>query len=232
MVAQSNSTLTLHMHPLSSYCWKVLIALYEFETPFHAHRIDGKPTNDPSYAALWPFAKMPLLQDGERVVPETSIIIDDLQARHPGTVALIPTDADTAREVRLWDRVLDLYVHAPLQKLVSDRLRPEQDRDAVGVAEARATLDTAYAMLDRRMRGRTWIASNAFSMADCAAFPPLFYIDAVHPYRAAQPALAAYVERLLERPAIRRVLEEARPWLRYFPFADALEPRFLTTTVA
>jgi glutathione S-transferase len=226
------SILTLHMHPLASHCWKVLVALYESGTPFRAVQIDGVPKDDAAYAGLWPMPKMPLLQDGDLVLPETSIIIDHLQARHPGSAALIPADGDTAREVRLWDRFFDLYVHTPMQKLVSDRLRPEGAKDALGVEEARATLDTAYAMLDRRMAGRIWAAGEAFSMADCAAMPPLFYVDAVHPYRATYPALAAYFERLASRPSVQRVIREARPWLPYFPFADALEPRFLGAQAA
>ncbi|MBV9511601.1 MAG: glutathione S-transferase family protein [Caulobacteraceae bacterium] len=224
--------LILHMHPLASYCWKVLLALYEAGTPFRAVQVDGVPKDDKSYASLWPIAKMPLLQDGDLVLPETSIIIDYLQGRHPGAAALIPADADAAREVRLWDRVFDLYVHTPMQKFVSDRLRPEGAKDALGVEEARATLDVAYAMLDRRMAGRAWVAGDAFSMADCAALPPLFYADAVYPYRVAYPALAAYFERLVARPSVQRVIREAQPWLQYFPFAEALEPRFLAAQSA
>ena len=222
--------MTLNMHPLASYCWKVLLALYESNVPFRAVQIDGVPKDDEDYADLWPLAKMPLLQDRGHVVPETSIIIEYLQARHPGAAFLIPLDEDASREVRLWDRVLDLYVHASLQKIVSDRLRPDGAKDPHGVEEARATLDTAYAMLDRRMAGREWTAGDTFSMADCAAMPPLFYVDAVHPYRAGYPALAAYFERLLLRPSVKRVIREAQPWMKYFPFADALEPRFLAAT--
>jgi len=215
------------MHPLASYCWKVLVALYEAGTPFRPLQIDGLPKQDEAYADLWPIAKMPLLQDRALVLPESSIIIDYLQAHHPGSAVLIPADPDAAREVRLWDRVFDLYVHAPMQKIVSDRLRPEGAKDPHGVQEARASLDVAYAMLERRMAERTWAAGEAFSMADCAALPPLFYVDAIHPYRAAYPAVAAYFERLASRASVQRVIREAQPWLRYFPFAEALEPRFL-----
>jgi glutathione S-transferase len=129
----------------------------------------------------------------------------------------------------LWDRFFDLYVHTPMQKFVSDRMRPESAKDPVGVNEARSILDTAYAMLNRRMAERAWAAGDAFSMADCAAMPPLFYADAVHPYRATNPALATYFERLMSRPSAQRVIREAQPWLQYFPFVDSLEPRFLAT---
>ena len=128
--------LILHMHPLAFYCWKVLIALYEADTPFRSVQVDGAPQENEAYRELWPIAKMPLLQDGEQFVPETSIIIDYLQSRHPGAIVLIPADEDAAREVRLWDRFFDLYVHTPMQKIVSDHLRPEHARDPMGVEEA------------------------------------------------------------------------------------------------
>ena len=232
MVANDQSSLILHMHPLASYCWKVLIALYESETAFRAQLIGSVPDDDRAIAERWPLAKMPLLQDGDHLVPETSIIIEYLQDQCPGAASLIPADGETAREVRLWDRFCDLYVHTPMQKCVSDRLRPEGDRDAFGVDEARAMLDTAYAMLDRRMTGRDYVAGDAFSMADCAAMPPLFYVRAIHPFDSAFPALAAYFERLLLRPSVQRVLHEAQPWFQYFPFEDALEPRFRTGAAA
>lgn len=221
----SEPALTLHMHPLASYCWKVLLALYEAGTPFRIAQVNGQPKQDAAYAALWPIAKMPLLRDGETTVPETSIIIDYLEARHPGAAVLIPRDPDAAREVRLWDRFFDLYVHTPMQKIVSDRLRPEESKDPAGVEEARATLDTAYAMLELRMAERVWAAGEAFSMADCAAMPPLFYLRAIHPY-SAHGALDSYFERLAARPCARRVVAEAQPWFQYFPFADGIEPRF------
>jgi glutathione S-transferase len=227
-----NEQLTLYMHPLASFCWKVLLALYEAGSPFQTVQIDGVPKDYQAFAELWPIAKMPLLKDGESVVPETSIIIEYLQAHHPGSARLIPGDADAAREVRLWDRFFDLYVHAPMQAIVSNRLRPNGTQDDLGIESARATFDTAYPMLDRRMAERTWVAGEAFSMADCAAMPPLFYADAVHPYRARYPALAAYFERLVNRPSAQRVIREAQPWMQYFPFADALEPRFLTADAA
>jgi glutathione S-transferase len=228
----NESTLTLHQHPLASYCWKVLVALYELETPFRRVQIDGVPKDNKEYAQMWPIAKMPLLQDGALVVPETSIIIEYLQAHHPGSITLIPADPDAAREVRLWDRFFDLYVQTPMQKFVSDRMRPEDAKDPVGVNEARATLDTAYAMLDRRFAERTWAAGDAFSMADCSAFPALFYVEAVRPYRASYPALAAYFEQLVGRASVQRVIREAQPWLQYFPFVEALDPRFLAAQAA
>lgn len=220
--------LTLYYHPLAAYCWKVLIALYEAGTPFKAEMLNGRPSEDAAFTALWPIGKMPVLQDAARgeVVPETSIIIDYLDQYYPGPARMIPADPDAAREARLWERVFDLYVATPMQKRVSDRLRPDDQRDPAGVTDANAALDTVYALLEARMAGRTWAAGEGFGLADCAALPALFYAEAVHPFSPAHPALAAYLDGLVARPSVRRVLVEAQPWLQYFPFHEALNPRF------
>jgi glutathione S-transferase len=220
--------LTLYAHPLSSYCWKVLVALYEMGTPFQQVLVDGLPRAHPALSGFWPIGKMPLLHDAARdqAVPEASIIIEYLQRHHPGARTLIPGEAAPQIEARLWDRVFDLYVHTPLQKLVSDRLRPDEDKDPAGVAEAKALLDTAYAMLDDRMATREWVAGEAFTLAECAAMPALFYAQAAYPFAPRHPALGAYLDRLTDRPSARRTIGEARPYFRFFPFHDGLDPRF------
>ena len=167
-------TLTLHAHPLSSYCWKALIALYENDTPFTFRLLDfGNEASAGAFRALWPLAKMPVLVDGERVIVESSIVIEYLALHHPGPVPLIPADPDAALEVRRLDRIFDNYVMTPMQKIVGDRLRPADWGDPHGVEEARQLLDTSFGWLERELAGRTWASGEAFSLADCAAAPSL-----------------------------------------------------------
>lgn len=216
-------SLTLHMHPLASYCWKVLIALYENDTPFEAHLVDlGDPRVVAAFKALWPTARMPLLVDEarDRTVPETSIIIEYLQAAYPGPVRFIPDDPETALRARLLDRLFDNYVQEPMQKIVGDRIRPAGAKDPHGVAHARAQLAMAYDLLEGQLAGRTWAAGEAFSLADCAAAPALFYADKVAPLGAAHPVVSAYLDRLLARPSFARVLQEAEPYFAMFPTED------------
>jgi glutathione S-transferase len=222
------TTLTLHAHPLSSYCWKVLVPLYENGTPFRLELIEGPPKTHAAFTRMWPIGKMPVLEDRGRgqVLAETSIIIEYLQQHYPGAVTLLPTSAPAQLEARLWDRFFDLYVHTPMQKLVSDRMRPEDQKDPAGAADARATLDIAYAMLEQRAAIRTWATGDEFSIADCSAIPALFYAKAVHPISESLCQLASYFNRLMERPAVRRTVREAQPYFQYFPFHDALETRF------
>jgi glutathione S-transferase len=213
-------SLTLHFHPLSSFCWKALIALYENDIPFTPKLVDlGNPAERAALLKLWPIGKFPVLQDDARgeIVPETSIIIEYLDRHYPGRVRFIPSDADSALQTRLRDRFYDLYVHLPMQKIMGDRLRAEGKNDPHGVEEARAQLRTSYAMIDRQMAAGTWAMGDDFSLADCAAAPALFYGCMAVPFGEVEKNLAAYFDRLKARPAFARVLKEAEPYFNMVP---------------
>ena len=210
--------LQLYYHPFSSYCQKALIAFYENGIVFEPRVLDG-PDNPAmqELAALWPMKRFPLLRDGGHTVIEASCIIEHLGLHHPGPVRLIPEDPRAALQVRMLDRFFDNYVSTPQQKIVADALRPPDARDAHGVAQARAMLDTAYAWLEQAMAGREWAAGDSFSLADCAAAPFLFYADWSHAIGDAHPNVLAYRRRLLQRPSFARAVDEARPFRHYFP---------------
>jgi glutathione S-transferase len=221
--------LTLHFHPLASFCWKVLIALYENGAPFEGRVVNlGDSEARAAFAALWPTAKIPLLEDNGRIVPETSIMIEHLDRRHPGRISLLPADPEQQLETRLWDRVFDLYVMGPMQTFIAQQLRPETDRDARTEAEAVADLRTAYDLIENRMRSRMWAAGHEFSMADCAAAPALFYAAIVSPFPPKHTNLARYFEGLMARPSVARTISEAQPYFKYFPLRHAMPSRFLS----
>jgi glutathione S-transferase len=224
-------TLTLHYHPLSSYCHKVLIALDILEIDVDKQVVNpGDAAERATLLALWPTGKIPLLVDAGRPVPETSLMIEHLQRHHArGGCTLLPADPDEALQVRLWDRIFDLYVMTPMQVHTADLLRPEGQRDAYGVAQAREQLLSAYALIDRHLDGRTWACGEAFSMADCAAAPALFYALAYVPLPPKLVHLHAYFERLVVHPAVARTIDQARPWLKYFPGRAGLDRRFFDT---
>jgi glutathione S-transferase len=208
----------LYAHPFSSYCQKVLIALYETETPFEWRLLaPGNEAVAAEHAALWPLRRMPVLVDGDRTVVEASIIVEYLDLYHPGAARMLPADPRTALEVRTMDRFFDNYVMTPMQRIVFDFIRTRESRHPPTVAEARDLLDTAYRWLDGRMRGRTWAAGDAFGLADCAAAPSLFYADWVHPIPPELTHARAYRARLLSRPSFARAVDEARPYRAHFP---------------
>jgi glutathione S-transferase len=214
-------TLTLHFHPLSSYCQKVLIALYENGTPFEKQIVNlGDTDSAAAFRKLWPVGKMPGLHDssGDRAIPESSIIIEYLQQHYPGGAALIPAEPAAALNTRLADRFYDLHVHDPMQRIVGDKLRPADKRDPYGVEAAKAILRSSYGIVDREMapHKRTWAIGEAFTLADCAAAPPLFFANKLVPF-AEHKHLAAYFDRLSQRPSVARTFSEAEPFLKFFP---------------
>ena len=216
--------LTLYYHPLASYCHKVLIALYENGTEFEKKLINLADDADRAeLRAIWPIGKFPVIRDHTRGrdLPESTVIIEYLERYFAGERPLIPSDWEGALQVRLWDRFFDNYLQLPMQQIVADMRGAKGD-----VTKERTTLKTAYDMLDKHMVSRTWVASPAFSMADCAAAPALFYASCVEPIPEVCTHLSAYVARLTERPSFRRVIEEAKPYFSFFPFADAIPKRF------
>jgi glutathione S-transferase len=212
--------MTLHFHPLSSFCWKALIGLYELGIPFEKHLVDlSNDAARASFAHLWPIAKFPVLRDHgrNRTVPESTIILEYVDRVSPGRVRLVPADPERALECRLRDRLYDLYIHVPMQKIVGDKLRPEGKRDPFGVEQARAQMETAYAVADEQLRGGPWATGADFSLADCAALPALFYGNRVVSFGGRWKNVEAYLERLKGRASVARVLEEARPYFDMLP---------------
>ena len=209
--------LTLYGHPISSFTWKALIALYENDTPFEPFVIDQDSYAE--FKALWPIAKFPVLRDSDRgvLVTEASVIIEYLDVHYPGRTRFLPNALDAALEVRRWDRFFDLYVNTPMSKIVTDRIRPEGGADPHGVEEARALVRTAYDVLEQHLREQPFAVGERFSMADCAAAPALYYAVRNVPLNGAHPRIDAYRTRLIERPSFARALEEAQPLFHIYP---------------
>jgi glutathione S-transferase len=213
-------SLTLYFHPLSSFSQKALIALYENETPFERSIVDLADANSSEqFKKVWPIGKFPVLRDDakDRTVPESSIIIEYLAQHYPGRTQLVPADPELARQTRMRDRFYDLYVNVPMQKVVTDRLRPAGRNDLHGVEEAKALLQTACGLVDQEMATKTWAMGDEFSMADCAAAPSLFYANMVMPFGDTYKNAVAYLGRLMKRPSFARALEEAQPYFRFIP---------------
>jgi glutathione S-transferase len=213
-------TLKLYYHPLSSYCHKVLIPLYENETAFEPVMVDlGDPQSRAAFLNVWPIGKFPVIEDTERgaTVPESSIIIEYLEQYFPGKTRLLPQDADLARQVRMRDRFFDLHIHTPMQKIMGDTLRPEGRKDPQGVDDAFRLMRTALSVLEDIVRSNTWAAGDAFTLADCAAAPALFYANRLIPLAKEFPNSNAYLNRLKERPSYIRVLQEAEPYFHMLP---------------
>jgi len=211
--------LKLYFHPLSSFCWKALIALYENDTPFEPVVVNlGEAASRAAFLDVWSIGQFPVIRDEARdwLVPESSIIVEYLDQHYPGPTRFIPADPDLARQVRMRDRFFDLHVQVQMQKIVGDRIRPDGQRDPYGVEQARTRLTTALAMTEKAI-GEEWAMGADFTLADCSAAPALFYADKVISLKGRYDRTLAYLERLKARPSFARTLKEAAPFLSMFP---------------
>lgn len=209
--------LTLYGHPISSFTWKVLTALYENDTPFDQITVDENTYAE--FSAHWPMGKFPILIDSDRkaTVIETSVVIEYLDKYYRGRTRFVPDNFDTALEVRRWDRVFDNYVMTPMTKIVVDRIRPEGKGDAHGVEDARRLLNQAYGVIETQLADRDFIVGDSFTLADCAAAPALWYAARNAPFDGRFPRTAAYLERLTNRPSFARAVKGSEPLFHMYP---------------
>jgi glutathione S-transferase len=209
--------LALYAHPFSSFCWKVQIALDADGTPYDYRNVDPSHSGVmDELKALWPLGKFPVLVDDGQVVIETSCIIEHLQARHPGPNVWIP-EGELGRRVRFLDRFFDLHVQGNMQPTVNNAIRAEGQRDPYGAELGLKKLRVAYDWLEEHLPDSEWAAGDAFTLADCAAAPALFYADWVEEIGDGRARLKAYRARLLAHPAVSKSIEGARPYRHYFP---------------
>ena len=213
-------SLTLHFHPLASYCWKALIALYENDTPFTPNLVDlGNPAERAALVKLWGVGKFPVLRDDVRneTIPESSIVVEYLDQHYRGRTRFIPDDPARALQTRLRDRFYDLYVHLPMQKIMLDRLRPADKKDPQGVEEARARHKLDYpSYIDN---GHLY-----WDALDNHYWPTVYLVDRggrIHDLQIGEvhegDGAAARLERLKARPSFARVLKEAEPYFQMVP---------------
>ena len=195
----------LYEHPFALYCQKVLVAFNEQGVAFDV-RLEQRDFDRADLAELWPPASIPVLRDGDRVIGESSIIIE-----YVAGARLVPS-----LEARLWDRICDRYVSDAVQAIVADTLDERFDERAT--RRARDRMDVAYAMLESQLAEHEFLAGGTFTIADCAAAPGLFYALAIHPWNeGAHPRLTGYYRALVQRRSFAKVLADARPYRHLFP---------------
>jgi glutathione S-transferase len=220
-------SLKLYFHPLASFCHKALIALYENDIPFEPIVVDlADEASSAAFKKVWPMAKMPVLRDEarDRTIAESSTVVEYLDAFYPGATRFLPNDPDRAWQTRMWDRFYDHYVQEPMQKIVTDRLRPAGRSDGHGVEQAKSQLLEAYKVAEPMMQSKIWAMGDDLTLADCAAAPALFYANTVVPFGPKERNLSSYLNRLTERASFTRVLEEAQPYFKLFPLEN--KPQF------
>jgi glutathione S-transferase len=197
----------LYYDPASSYCQRVLIALYEKDIPFTPIKVDlfDQQARE-QYQKINPFAKIPTLEtDSGEIIFEACIIIEYLDRQFPQQPCLL--DPERILEIRSIERIIDVYINGGREVLFADRQRPLELRGTTEVIKASRLLNGACSFLEAKLRAKTWLVGEQFSLADCAAAPTLTYLRLVYDYQHL-PNLMNYVRRLESRSSVARVQRE------------------------
>lgn len=204
----------LYYHPISTYSQKVLIALYKKNLEFEPEIVQlMDPDGRAKYLDIYPMGKIPYLIDGEQRIPESSIIIEYIDDK--AEPKLIKGNAAERRKIRFKDRMFDLYLNNNVATLLFQSLKPEADQDADLIDKARFQINTMYRFMEHELDDQDYANGHEFLMADCAAAPALNYAQKIAPFDE-HKNICAYWERLISRPSIQRIQEEAAPAIAAF----------------
>jgi glutathione S-transferase len=202
----------LYYNPLSTYSQKVMIAFNEKGIAYQPEVVNlMSPEGCAAYAKINPLGKVPFLKPSEDwQVPESTSIIEYLEDTFPKAPHLIPpAGGEAARQVRFMDRMADLYLNEPVVELLFQKLGfRRQDEDKATRAHKYVSL--TYGHYDSRLAKQPWLCGDSFTMADCAAVPPLFYAQVVMPFDK-YPNITGYWQRAQQRPSYAKVMAEFEP---------------------
>ena len=204
----------LYYAPASSYSQRVLIALYEKEldfTPIEVNLFDTESRNQ--YLQINRFGKIPTLitNDGE-VLLEASIQIEYLD-NYQKDIPLIPKDFKVNLEMRMLERIIDVYINGGREALFKDGQLTPVERGKKEVVKAKRLLESACNLLDEKLANRNWLVGDMFTLADCTAAPTLSYLRIVYDYQHLQN-LTAYFQRLEKRPSVKKVFASGREQMK------------------
>ena len=212
---RARSQFDLYYYPLSPYSQKVLIAIYEKGATFTRKIVNlDDPKERAQYRKLYPMGKLPLivLNHGP-LIPESSIIIEYLDSL--GGRRLVSKDPDIARKTRFKDRFFDFYLTESTNALFAEGSKPAGQQDTEKIETAQYQIRAVYDFIEYELEHQTWANGEEFSMSDCAAAAAFFYATRIMPLDD-HPVTAAYARRLGERPSVKRVREEAAPYMQAY----------------
>lgn len=197
--------------PESPYCQKTRIVLAEKDLSYDLVPVDLKAGEQkrPEFLKLNPFGKVPVLIDDEMIVYDSTIINEYLEDEYPHP-PLLPSDSSARARVRTFEDYAD-NAFIPVTGIILNELRkPEGERDADKLANARQQVQRMLAVIDGSLAGRQWLAGN-FSLADVAFAPRVVILPALGVELDPQwKNVASWIQRLNQRASIHDLAGLAR----------------------
>jgi len=195
----------LYCNPLSAFSHKTKIAFYEKDVSFNEVTVDlFNPEARQRYRELYPLGKVPCLKTPSGLIPESTAIIEWLDQYYQ-VPKLIPANPDDARQVRLKDRLADLYVTSNVSLLFFQSLKPAERQDQERITTAHHQIQAMYDYFEKELVGKSdkglFVHGGQLSMADLALMAGL---NGASGFIALDrhPSLARYLAVHNQRPSV------------------------------
>ncbi|HDR9759171.1 TPA: glutathione S-transferase family protein [Burkholderia cepacia] len=163
----------------------------------------------PEFLRLNPAGKVPVLVDGDLVIPESAAIVLYLADKYPEKV-LLPVDPALRAQAYRWVMFAVTELEQPLWRITRHSfLYPPEKRSPADIELARDDFRTMAAILDKHLEGREFIVGDTLTVADCVT---AYLIDWAGECNLIEsfPQLRAYLERLYARPKAPQRIADAR----------------------
>jgi glutathione S-transferase len=166
------------------------IALHEVGAQFEPRQVSlpTKENRGPEFLALNPDGKVPTLAIDGRILTEVAGTLYYLARRFPEAGLLPAGDIEAEAQVISWMSFIASTVH-PARRVGVQRLHE------------------VFSVAEQKLAGRTW-AAGQYSIADIHLFRLFWrWMNSGGPPAGTFPGISAHYERMMQRPAVRRVLE-------------------------
>ena len=205
----------LYYSPLSAYSHKAMLAFYEKGISVDLQEVNlASRQSREQFRQVYPLGKVPCLKVPEGLISESSNIVEWLDL-HYQTQKLIPSNAEHARQVRVLDRKIDLYIIANTSLLFFQSLKPDSEQDQERIAIAKRQLECVSNDLEALLQkqGNGWLVGGQLSLADLSLAVGLS--NALHILPTEEyPALRDYLSQWQERPSYQQARQGFEPALQ------------------
>ena len=198
--------LKLYDYPDCPFSQKVRVVLaekdLEYETVFVDLRRGEQKT--PDFLRLNPYGKVPVLVDDDEVIYDSTVINEYLEDEYPLPHLMPEEDSQGRARVRLLEDYCDNSFIPPTTMLLAQLRKPEAERDAQRVEQAREELRRCLYFLRDRLDGHEYLVGNEFTLADVAFAPRMMVLGRLgFEFEPALAPVQAWIERIRARPSVR-----------------------------
>lgn len=196
------SALKLYTHPFSTFARRVEIALREKNIEAERVIVDlaKRENRAEPYLSMHPYGRVPTLVDGDFVLPESTPILEYLEAKFPER-PLVPADLQDRALVSLHMKLCDLEFTSPnYVTIFSKRFVPKDKWRLEEIERAKTPTARHLGILGKHLQDKTFLVAEQFTLADLCYIPFLHFIDLLDVE--VPENVTRWSDRLLARPSV------------------------------